>query len=287
LSDSIDQQKGRYDKWIGSKISARDSATPRLVDSWLGALDFDGLEVSQDLLGLHWALGVSTPKNNELAEDGHPTKGGFLPPIELPRRMWGSSDVTFLGRLAVGDCVTHTSHVESVTQKQGRSGALCFVKVGHLWSNSEGPLVKETQNIVYRGTQPVAAPAGTDKGGGQASPVGRHTLKITCTSIHLFRFSALTYNSHRIHYDLPYAVGVEGYAGLVVHGPLQASLLLNFSRQVHGSAPSTFSFRSVSPLIAGAPFTLHADDDLGGLRLWITDANQATTMTAKAGWAAC
>lgn len=268
--------------WIGSEVTVEDIVTQRLVDSWRSALEFDGLDVSAELLGMHWALGVATPGNAELGSDGHAHRGGFLPPIALPRRMWASSELEFFTAPSVNDAVIHTSKVDGIAHKTGRTGPLCFVTVEHLWAGSGGALVKEKQHLVYRDAEPAAtAPAAQP---GPESTVGRHTLEIACNPVHLFRFSALTYNSHRIHYDFPYATEEEGYAGLVVHGPLQASLLLNFARQIGGRAPRRFAFRGVAPLIGGTGFALHADEDAGGLKLWVLNANNVTTMTATAEW---
>ncbi|MAY61672.1 MAG: protein dehydratase [Rhizobiales bacterium] len=268
--------------WIGSENTVEDRLTQRLADQWRGALQFDGLAISPELLGVHWILGVGTPGNAELGADGHARKGEFLPPITLPRRMWASSELEFLASPTVNDEVTHRSRVEGIAHKTGRSGPLCFVTVDHAWSTSRGVLVREKQHIVYRDSVPprnAAAPHDAPE-----FPTAQHSLEIACKPVHLFRFSALTYNSHRIHYDFPYATEVEGYAGLVVQGPLQASLLLNFARQVAGRVPRRFAFRGVAPLIADHAFALHANEDAEGLKLCVRDEYNLTTMTAVAEW---
>lgn len=272
-----------FEKWLGVAQRAEDAVTPRLLESWRAVLDYEGLLLPEAPLGMHWGLATPIPTNSELSVDGHPHRGGFLPPIPLPRRMWAGGQIQILDEFREGDSVTRKSVVQSVEQKSGRSGELWFVAVSHAWSTSRGPAILERQDIVYR---EASGPAKSPRSGDPA-PRERLGLELTCSETGLFRFSALTFNTHRIHYDFPYATQQEGYPGLVVHGPLQAALLLNFARQVRdGVAPATFRFRGVAPLVLGAPFRLNVDTNSSGLDMWITDDSGEKTMTAKAEWAA-
>ncbi|MEO3997971.1 MaoC family dehydratase N-terminal domain-containing protein [Mesorhizobium sp. CAU 1732] len=272
---------GDYNAWIGREDIAQDLVTPRLVQSWRATMDYEGLSICDLPLGMHWGLAPVITPNRELAADGHPHKGGFLPPIPLPRRMWAGGEVRFLGELREGEAVERRSHIAAIEHKSGRSGELWFVTVAHTWSNAGGIVIDERQDIVYRDAAvgPAPGPART------VSERGDHCLEIECSSASLFRFSALTFNSHRIHYDRTYAVEEEGYGGIVVHGPLQAVVLMNFARQVGGKGmPSVFSFRGVSPLLLGDPMTAHARHTASGLDLWMASADGVKTMTATAEW---
>jgi len=284
---SEDVNAGDFDDWIGVESQSVDVLTPRLLESWQATLDYPGLDLGDVALGVQWCLGPQVALNRDLSEDGHPVKGKFLPPIPLPRRMWAGSDVRFYDGFRPGEVVTHRSSIDSVERKTGRSGVLWFVAVRHSWSTSRGLAIEERQDIVYRGASKAGA---SGPGRPPAGPVeqGRHVLELSCTPMSLFRFSAVTFNSHRIHYDLPYATGEEAYPGLVIHGPLQASMLLNFARQIRdGGRPDRFRFRGVAPLILGRPFHLHAGSPgADEFDLWITDADGVRTMSATAGWRA-
>lgn len=281
-----------FEKWLGVAQRADDVVTPRLITMWRSSLDYDGLDTSPLPLGLHWGLATPLPANSELSEDGHPRRGDFLPPIPLPRRMWAGGQLQILDGFRGGDKVIRKSVVQSVEQKSGRSGDLWFVAVSHEWSTPRGQAILERQDIVYREASGESAPTQSRQEGlppkqGLPTPRRGPSLEVVCSELKLFRFSGLTFNAHRIHYDLPYATDEEGYPGLVVHGPLQATLLLNFARQICGGrSPSAFGFRGVSPLILGAPFRLNANETASGYDLWVSDAGGNKTMTAKAEWSA-
>jgi 3-methylfumaryl-CoA hydratase len=210
--------------------------------------------------------------------DGHPERGGFLPPVPLPRRMWTGGTLTFYGDLRVGDAVTRISCVEDVALKQGRTGALCLVTVRRRIEVGRIPLLQERQDIVYR---ELDAPSEMRKA---FSPTeqGAHQRAMKADPTLLFRYSALTFNGHRIHYDQRYATEVEGYSGLAVQGPMQAALLCNYATELRGSPTKHFSFRSLSPLFVDGAFALHASKDGENLKLWIATQNGAVCMTAEA-----
>jgi 3-methylfumaryl-CoA hydratase len=215
-----------------------------------------------------------------LGPDGHPAKGAFLPAVPLPRRMWAGGQLDLFDTIRVGDLVERRSRVEDVNLKDGRTGPLCFVTVRHEIITSRGTAIKERQDIVYRALEKTAAtppkPAATVR---QAQT----SRTIMADPVLLFRYSALTFNGHRIHYDRDYATREEGYPGLVVHGPLQATLLIALAEELRGT-PKRFEFRGSSPLFDGAEFTINAAPGPNGLDLWVADRNGRQTMTATANW---
>ncbi|MGB3697464.1 MAG: MaoC family dehydratase N-terminal domain-containing protein [Gordonia sp. (in: high G+C Gram-positive bacteria)] len=205
----------------------------------------------------HWAALPRWAASSELSVDGHPFRGSFLPPVELPRRMFAGGSVRFPGVIAVGEVVRRSSTVESVTEKHGRSGRLVVVVVSTVLSTSDGAVaVRETQNLVYReAATPTAAPVAPDEAAGLVPagpplvPAGRHRWDFRTDPTLLMRFSAATANAHRIHYDWPYATRVEGYPGLVVHGPLMTMALAQTHRLVaDGSRIAALTHRSSKPL---------------------------------------
>lgn len=207
--------------------------------------------------GIHWCLCTPDAATATLGADGHPAGGGgFLPPSPLPRRMWAASAVTFHAPIAVGAAVERVSTVAEVTEKTGASGTLLFVEVDHRTLADGALAVEERQTLVYREPPAPGAPAPAPP-----APVADERWdwrrEIMPTPPLLFRYSALTFNTHRIHYDQPYATGVEGYAGLVVHGPLMASLLLDLAdRELGPDRLASFRFRAVAPAFVDAPLLL-------------------------------
>jgi len=245
-------------EWIGREERRRDRIDAGAHRRWLATLDRDAPADGAVAQGYHWCLCLPDAPSSALGADGHPrrdeSRDSFLPPLPQPRRMWASSRVEFLAPLRVGDDVERTSRIESIAQKQGASGPLAFVEVLHETSGPQGPAVREVQSLVYRDPAPTGAPpAPPPPGPAQFDPSRWDAHRVvTPDEALLFRFSALTFNSHRIHYDAPYAIGVEGYRGLVVHGPLTATLLLDLARRELGdNALATFAFRGVSPAIGG------------------------------------
>lgn len=249
---------GEWDDWIGRMETRMDRLDAGVATRWLAMVDRDVGADGVMPQGIHWCLCLPDAPTAQLGPDGHPLRDdspdSFLPPVPLPRRMWASSKVEFLAPLAMGDAVTRVSKVLSVTAKSGGSGELVFVDVEHLTSSADGVAVREVQSIVYRGAAPVgSAPVPPSLGQEAFDPAGwdAHRTHVPTEPL-LFRFSALTFNSHRIHYDLPYATSEEGYRGLVVHGPLTATLLLQLAQAELGdNALASFAFRGTSPAICG------------------------------------
>jgi 3-methylfumaryl-CoA hydratase len=265
--------------WIGRTDTARDVITDRLVREYAATMDTVP-DAQNAPLAVHWCLAPPAAAASDIGPDGHPARGGFLPPVPLPRRMWAGGQLTFHNRLMVGDHVERVSNIADVTVKEGRTGVLCFVTLHHEISSSAGLLITERQDLVYR---PAAGSAsGTAKPEELPPAQWRRTQK--ADPVLLFRFSALTFNGHRIHYDRPYAMEVENYPGLVVHGPLQASWLLNFAAEIKGAAPRQFSFRGVNPLFDFQSFALCAREADNGLQLWIQSGEGVRTMDAQAQW---
>jgi len=275
--------------WVGREEVVADHLTPALAEKFHATIDLPG-DVARD--GdvaprlIHFCLCQPAVGMTALGEDGHPARGGFLPPVPLPRRMWAASEIVFTGDLRVGETVTRRSTVADVVVKNGRSGTLCFVTVDHAISGDRsGLVVQDRQTIVYRGLERASPTAQAS-----AAPQGSTRATVRPTPTLLFRYSALTFNGHRIHYDQPYATQVEGYAGLVVHGPLQATLLLHFAARLNsGQAPDRFSFRSNSTLFDREDMVLHAGDltmagEGGSIALWTARNDGPTAMQAEAHW---
>ncbi|WP_423143098.1 FAS1-like dehydratase domain-containing protein [Parablastomonas sp. CN1-191] len=239
--------------------------------------------------GIHFCLCLPDAPTAALGPDGHPRRSddpaSLLPPIALPRRMWASSAMTFHARLRVGEAVTRTTRVAAIDEKQGGSGALVFVRLLHETSGPAGLAVSEVQTLVYRdappaGSPPVPAPPGSGHFDASAWDVHR---ALTPEAPLLFRYSALTFNSHRIHYDYPYVTGQEGYRGLVVHGPLMATLVLDLAqRELGDNALKTFQFRAMSPAIAGEMLHLVLRREGAALRLGASAADGREVLRAEA-----
>ncbi|MFB8344604.1 FAS1-like dehydratase domain-containing protein [Brucella cytisi] len=267
--------------WIGREQEAEDVLTPRIIDGLRATLDGVTSSIAVPA-SVHWCLAPQVARQSDLSLDGHSNRGEFLPPSPLPRRMWAGSDVEFLSEITLMDAVTRRSRVEDVELKQGRTGPLVFVTVRHDWSTVRGPALREFQKIVYRSPS-VAQASRSAQTEEKRRPI--HQQVIEASEALLFRYSALTFNAHRIHYDRPYAIEVEGYGGLLVHGPLQASLLLEFAGTLrNGQRPRRFSFKGVEPLFDGQTFTLNAKENKQNLDLWCADAQGTVTMQATAEW---
>jgi 3-methylfumaryl-CoA hydratase len=263
--------------WIGRSETAEDMVTPRMLREYAAMMD--GAAGEEAPLALHWCLAPPAARASEIGADGHPARGGFLPPVPLPRRMWAGGELQLHGRLVVGDAVQRRSEIADVTVKEGRTGVLCFVTVKHEIFGPRGLVISERQDLVYREMGAAVVKAGPDD-----LPAAQWRRRGTADPVLLFRYSALTFNGHRIHYDRDYAMGAENYRGLVVHGPLQATWLLEYAEEIKGAAPTVFNFRSVSPLFDFESFEVCARDFEGGLDLWIQNADGVRTMTARARW---
>ncbi|KFI29553.1 protein dehydratase [Haematobacter massiliensis] len=273
---------GYLREWIGRSERKSERVTEALVERFNATLDLGGEVSDGDAapLLIHLCLAPPVAPTASLGADGHPARGGFLPPVPLPRRMWAGGAFAFHDDIRVGEQVTRISTIRDVTLKEGRTGPLCFVTVDHRIESDDRLVIEERQDIVYRNAD---APGVTPKAAEPAAE-GTHRLPVTPTPPLLFRYSALTFNGHRIHYDAPYVTGEEGYPGLVVHGPLQATQLLHFAAKLRGSGPARFDFRSLSPLYDTAGYTLNAEADGEGLRLWTARVDGPVAMEARATW---
>jgi 3-methylfumaryl-CoA hydratase len=273
--------------WIGRTEIARDVVSIRLAREFAATLDQVGAEPQVgDLapLGLHWCLAPPAAPTATLGPDGHPARGGFLPPVPLPRRMWAGGTLRLADRLRVGDMVERRSRIGDVTVKEGRSGVLCFVAVDHEISTERGLALVERHDIVYRPLGERLAPPATPVPLDAPPADAKWHRDMQAGPVVLFRYSALTFNGHRIHYDRTYAMEQEGYPGLIVHGPLQATLLLGYAAAIRGNAPRNFTFRGLQPLFDFMPFRLCAKDAPDGVALRIEAAGGTITMSAEASW---
>ena len=279
-----------WSAWLGREEVRRDVLTQSLFARWCAALDRAPPEADIAPQGLHWCLCAPEAPTAKLGRDGHPMRdespASFLPPLPLERRMWAAGKVEFLGALAVGGAIERRSRVVSITEKQGATGPLIFIEVAHETFGNGTLAVRETQTLVYRDAPPAGSPpAPPPLGEGRFDPAGWYeTRALIPGPALLFRYSALTFNSHRIHYDHPYATGTEGYRGLVVHGPLIASLLLDLARRALGSETglAAFDFRAVSPAIADEPLHLAFKREGEALTLAAFAEDGRQIMAAKA-----
>lgn len=228
-----------------------------------------------------WLYFLPLAPMRDVGADGHPKRGGFLPPIAQPRRMWAGSRCMFHAPLRIGDDVERTSVILRITEKSGKAGAMTFVTLRHAVSVAGRPVMEEEQDIVY-----VEIPARYEPPAPALLPECQWCEAAAFDPVLLFRYSALTFNGHRIHYDKPYAIEVERYPGLVVHGPLQATLLFDAAmRRANGREPAGFAFRSVRPLFADEPASLNGRvGDNGACELFVANGDAAITMQATMTW---
>jgi 3-methylfumaryl-CoA hydratase len=288
---------------LGEPVRDVDPPTPHSWDAWLGRTEVrDETLAAAPLASMsatldrddpppvagtevpplwHWGYFTPLARESEIGPDGHATRGGFLPPVTPPRRMWAGGRLTFDAPLAVGDAVTRTSRIASIDAKSGRSGTLVFVAVHHDYLTVRGRAIHEEHDIVFRDAPAPGASA-------PAPPRGRededYAREIAPDPVLLFRYSAITFNGHRIHYDREYATKVEGYPGLVVHGPLIATLLVDLLRRERPTARlRQFDFRAVSPLFDVHRFRVCGRDEGGGRHaLWARSHEGALAMQATA-----
>ncbi|MEZ5826752.1 MAG: MaoC family dehydratase N-terminal domain-containing protein [Geminicoccaceae bacterium] len=278
-----------YSAWLGKERVSRFRIDPWPATAFALALGQDNPPGEGDALPPFWhhLYGLDAVHARDTNSDGHRKRGDFLPPIALPRRMWAGGRLTFDGRLLVGEEVVRRSTVRQITPKIGRTGELVFVLVEHVIEGARGRIVEE-HDIVYREAQ--------TSGGGQGDPVPAPasadiSIDHDPDEVLLFRYSALTYNGHRIHYDRPYVTGVEGYPGLIVHGPLLATFLFELLRQSFPARSlKRFEFRAVQPVFVGDGFSARCSGSGDGkLDLWIAkrgaDAGGSLAMKATAGFA--
>ncbi len=265
--------------WLGFRREVPDTITPRLIAAFRAMLP-GHLGPGAVPPGLQWCLAPDLTPSGELGRDGHPRPGVFQPAMPLPRRMWAGGSLTFNGELSPNDSVTRVTTVEAIRPRHGRTGSLWFLTMRHHWQVNGQTRIDERQDLVFRADPgpdaPAPAPPRAD-----AWPDARR-WQLTPNSTLLFRFSALSFNGHRIHYDHRYATEVEGYAGLVVHGPLQATLMLNRATEVMGRLPTRFSYRALTPVFAGETINVEVREMEEGLALRVRrERDGVLTMTAQ------
>jgi 3-methylfumaryl-CoA hydratase len=272
--------------WIGKTEELHDLITAPTMAGYAATLDrVDDLDPQ---LGDpvppagHWMYFLTTAPMSALGPDGHAKRGGFLPPVDLPRRMWAGGRIEFTAPLRIGDTARRLSTIKNVTYKQGKSGQLVFVVVEHQVFGNDGLAIREEHDIVYRDAADPNAPPAPEK---HAPEQAGWSRIIEPDPVLLFRYSALTFNGHRIHYDLPYVTEKEGYPGLIVHGPLIATLLMDLCRRQRPETPlATFNYRAMSPVFDTGPFSINGNPDADGqsATLWATTNQGGLAMQAEA-----
>jgi len=272
-------------EWIGRSETRTETLAAEPVHALAATFDLDGSAIAaQPLPPLwHWLYFLPRAPQHTLGQDGHPALGGFLPPVPLPRRMWAGGELSFQRGLRVGETVTKTSTITDVQHKSGRTGELWFVTVTHDYSVQGETRLSERHDIVYRAMPEKGQPQPPRPRLEQTAQFGR---ALQADPVLLFRFSALTFNGHRIHYDLDYVRDVEGYPGLIVHGPLQAMLTLELLRQERPDVRvKRFGFRGLAPLFHQDTVTVGGRDDpdnAARVMLWTGDDAGGQAMTAWA-----
>lgn len=267
-------------QWVGREVLTSDTLSvrhARLLAATLGQPQ-DAVQVGTPLPPLwHWIYFLEGLPPVELGRDGHPARGGFLPPVPLANRMWAGGSVEFHADVPLGAEVQKRSRIQSVEHKQGRSGELVFVTVLHEVLYDGRVAVSETHDIVYKGPTPPGRAAESPQ-----MPAATHSKPFVPTSTTLFRYSALTFNGHRIHYDADYCRDVEGYANLVVHGPLNATLLAGYAQEIAGRPLRQFRYRGLQPSLLGQALTINAAPEGEGLCVWTGLPDSAVSMRADA-----
>jgi len=282
---NADSQVGleRLSDWIGKTERAEENFSQFPLAGLTALLDYETPPWNAGELPplAHWLYFLPAARQSDIDTDGHPKRGGFLPPVPLPRRMWAGGRLAFSNPLRVGANSERLSTIADVKVKEGASGRLVFVTVRHEVSCDGELCVTEEQDIVYR--EPVA-PSTSAPPAKKPKPLPKADVvrTLTPTPAMLFRFSALTFNAHRIHYDEAYARDVEGYAERVVHGPLLATLLADlFSRSAPDQRIGKFSFRASRPMLANSPFDLCLAWTSTGAKLWSQNTAGEATMNAE------
>jgi 3-methylfumaryl-CoA hydratase len=270
-------------EWIGKTESASDQVTPAPIAALSATLDIEARppRAGDALPPLwHWLYFLGLHRQSQLGSDGLASRGGFLPPVPLPRRMWAGGRLEFARAMRVGETYKRTSRIADVQHKEGRTGPLVFVVARHEIGNADGIAIAEEQDIVYRDQAKRGEPAPAARPAPAGAAWGR---AVQPDEVLLFRYSALTFNGHRIHYDRRYATETEGYPGLVVHGPLIATLLLDLlRRQMPEAQVARLEFRAASPLFDTGPFKVNGKPDDGKMvALWASSADGNLAMTAS------
>lgn len=274
----MDAATRQWSAWIGRRTETSVVLSPLQATRMAATLGRATAYVEGDVLphGWHWLYFHDIVPADSLGEDGHPALGTTMPPVPLPRRMWAGGSLAFDAPVLLGSTVRRVSTITSITRKPGRSGELYFVDIDHEFSCDNEPLLTESQKIVYRELETGSAPV---------PPAAPADAEVSVTwhlgQVALFRYSALTFNGHRIHYDADYARGVEGYPNVVVHGPLLATLLMELAAS-RGGFLTQFDYRARSPLFLPEPFTTNLRTVDGGVALWAAGGDGRLAMDATA-----
>jgi len=277
---TIDLQHLR--QWVGKTHVDHDvlsSRHARLMAATLGIPQSDLVSGYPLPLLWHWLYFLDGLPPEELGRDGHPARGGFLPPVPLPNRMWAGGQLEFKKALPLDGSVEKRSSVVSIEHKKGRSGELVFVTVLHEIVHAGEVAISEHHDIVYKESTPVDSNKPF-----AAMPQATHSYEWLPTSTTLFRYSALTFNGHRIHYDADYCREVESYASQVIHGPLNATLLAGYAERIAGKPVKLFNYRGVRPALLGVTLTLNAVHEGNDLLLWVSLPDGAVSMQARASF---
>ncbi len=269
-------------QWVGKTEVLHETVRPEVAAALASTLDQDAPGAGDPLPPLwHWTNFFAVVPQSQIGADGHPRRGGFLPPVPLPRRMWAGGRFVFHAPVPIGATLTRTSTIASVQAKTGASGRLVFVTVRHDITLDGRPAITEEHDIVYRD---LAAPGSVPPPPKAAPREARWTRTIDPDPVLLFRYSALTFNGHRIHYDRSYVTEVEGYPGLIVHGPLIATLLLDLvRRELPARGIAAFSFRALAPLFDTESFEVCGSPDGDDIiKLWARNRRGELAMEAQA-----
>jgi 3-methylfumaryl-CoA hydratase len=274
-----EDELAHYRSWVGRRTTTTDSISPDVIHRFAAAIDSPAPDDGCVPPMWHYGLFLNDVPSRELGPDGHPPRGGAMPPVRLQRRMFASADATFIAPLAIGTDAELQSEVISVDHRKGSQGDLVLVRVNDSISQNGAACIIESRTIVYLNAGAPVAPVEPEK---NPEPIASGQEIWVPDSVALFRFSAVTFNAHRIHYDLPYARKVEGYPGLVVHGPLLAVRLCNFAGRIKKSTPYKFTFRGEAPSFCGQPIAFTSKDDNEGLTLSARRADGKKAMSATA-----
>jgi 3-methylfumaryl-CoA hydratase len=280
MTDNFEHLRG----WVGKTKSRTDTITAWPVAALAATLDRnDAAPQPGDELppAWHWLYFLEAKPASALGPDGHPQRGGFLPPVPLPRRMWAGGRIEFVQPLRIGQVIRRDSEILSVEPKHGRSGSLVFVTVRHTISADGCVAVSEEHDIVYRDA---AKPGAPPPQGRPAPKTAAWQRGLTGDPVLLFRYSALTFNGHRIHYDLDYARTEEHYPGLIVHGPLQTTLLLDLCRRHSPRPVRKLDYRALHPVFHAERFTVNGNPAADGssAEVWTANAAGSYAMTGTA-----
>lgn len=271
-----------YKNWLGKSETNSMIIDARQAEMMAATFDKEVPNIGYPLPACwHWAWFNAAKPHSELGRDGHPKRGGngLLPPIELPRRMWAGGEIQFIKPMIIGREITKTSTVEKIAKKNGSTGSLCIVTVLHELSDGGDICITERQNLVFREDPKPDAATVTPPSPPQGAEISK---QITPNPVTLFRYSALTFNGHRIHYDVDYARDVEGYEGLVFHAPLTATLLMELASEIAGKTISSFKYRATSPLFGHKTFSIHGRQDNDKVIVWAQTPSGGQAMIGEA-----